>query len=178
MSGELRNKTCIDRLVSSASGELRNKTCIDRLVSSASSPPNLTLIGNDDFYMNLVWISWCFWVFADISARSSRKKTHILFFICVVLCQGQRFHFSSPNSLKRWRYSLRKVLCVSFGWPSSYVLRVDLFIFFPPSFVFLLYVWSCCLFRLFADSVKFSLLQISRVYSILRSISFVLIALV
>ena len=36
---------------------------------------NFTLIANDDFYTNLVWTRWCLWVFADISARSSRGHT-------------------------------------------------------------------------------------------------------
>ena len=42
-------------------------------VSSGLPPPNLTLIGNDDFFTNLVG-SWCFRVVADISARLNRKK--------------------------------------------------------------------------------------------------------
>ena len=68
-------------------GELGNETCIDvLLVGSASSPPNLTSIGNDDFYTNLVWKSWCFCVFADISARSSREKKNSEFFIYVFFC--------------------------------------------------------------------------------------------
>ena len=38
-------------------GELGGETYIDvLLVSSALSPPNFTLIGNDDFLSNLVWI--------------------------------------------------------------------------------------------------------------------------
>ena len=38
-------------------GELGSETYIDvLLVSSALSPPNFTLIGNDDFLSNLVWI--------------------------------------------------------------------------------------------------------------------------
>ena len=41
--------------------ELGIETCIDLLlVFSSLSPPNLTLIGNDDFDTNLVWKSWCF----------------------------------------------------------------------------------------------------------------------
>ena len=41
--------------------ELGDETYIDvLLVSSALSPPKFTLIGNDDFLTNLVWISWCF----------------------------------------------------------------------------------------------------------------------
>ena len=57
-------------------GELGNEPCIDGLlVSSALSPPNFTLIGNEDFYTNLVWKTWCFWVFADISARSEKKNS-------------------------------------------------------------------------------------------------------
>ena len=56
-------------------GELGNETYIDVLLqSSALSSPNFTLIENDNFYTNLVWVSWCFWVFAGISVRSSRKK--------------------------------------------------------------------------------------------------------
>ena len=56
-------------------GELDDETCNDvLLVSSALPPPNFTLIGNDDFYTNLWWKIWCCWVFADISARSSREK--------------------------------------------------------------------------------------------------------
>ena len=74
------------------------------LESSALSPPNFTLIGNEDFYTNIVWKSCCFWVFADTSARSCRKKKtwnllSIYFFCdCSMLRQGQRFQFSSPNS--------------------------------------------------------------------------------
>ena len=68
----------------------------------------IALIGNDDFYANLVWVSWCFWVFTNISARSSRekkrkKKEKVFFFDCAVVCQGQGFQFASPNSLKQWR---------------------------------------------------------------------------
>ena len=56
-------------------GELGDETCIDvLLVSSALPPPNFILIGSDGFYTNLLWKSWCFGVFADISARASRKK--------------------------------------------------------------------------------------------------------
>ena len=61
--------------------ELGIETCIDLLlVFSALSPPNLTLIGNDDFDTNLVWKSWCCWVLVDISARSSRKKQNLRIF--------------------------------------------------------------------------------------------------
>ena len=66
------------------SGELGNETYIDLLlVSPALSPPNFILIENDSFHTNLVSKSWCFWVFADISARSSRKKKRLEFFIYV-----------------------------------------------------------------------------------------------
>ena len=41
--------------------------CLDRIY----------LIGNDDFYTNLVSKSWYFGVFADISARSSRGKKKV-----------------------------------------------------------------------------------------------------
>ena len=42
-------------------GELGNATHIDvLLVSSALSPPNITLIENDDIVKNLVSKSWCF----------------------------------------------------------------------------------------------------------------------
>ena len=64
-------------------GELGNETYIDPLlVSSALSPPKLILIKNDNIYTNLVSKSWCFGVFAGISARSSRKKK-LRFFIYV-----------------------------------------------------------------------------------------------
>ena len=65
-------------------GELGNETYFDVLESSALSPPNFTLIGNDDFYTNLVWKSWYLRVFADISARSSRggeSKKDAIFYI-------------------------------------------------------------------------------------------------
>ena len=100
-----------------------NGTYIDLLlVSSALSRPNFILIEKDNFYTNFVSKSWRFGVFADISARSSRKKKLIIFHIrfysaCAVLCQGQCFQFSSPNSQKRWRLSLRKH-CPFFCWPS------------------------------------------------------------
>ena len=57
-------------------------------------PPIFILIENDNLYTNLVSKSWCFSVFADISARSSRGKKkvrifHILFFFAQsVVCQG------------------------------------------------------------------------------------------
>ena len=38
---------------------------------------------NGDFQTNLVWNSWCFGVFADISARSSRKKTQSIIYIYI-----------------------------------------------------------------------------------------------
>ena len=43
-------------------GELGNETYIDILLESSAllSPPNFTLIGNDDYYTNLAWKSWCF----------------------------------------------------------------------------------------------------------------------
>ena len=76
-------------------GELGNETHIDLLlVSSALSPPNFILIENDNFNTNLASKSWCFGVFADISARSSRKKEKVRFFQIVffvaqsVVCQG------------------------------------------------------------------------------------------
>ena len=73
-------------------GELGNETYIDLLlVLSALSPPNLILIENDSFHTNLVSKSWCFWVFADISARSSRKKKKWLeFFMYVFFSHNQR----------------------------------------------------------------------------------------
>ena len=85
-------------------GELGNETCIDLLlVSSALSPPNFISIENDNFYRNLVTKSWCFGVFADISARSSRKKKKGLeFFIFVFFSHDQwcvrvsASHFCSP----------------------------------------------------------------------------------
>ena len=78
-------------LVISLDDELGDQTYVDVLiVSSELSPPKFTLIGNDDFLKNLAWISWCFWVFADISARSSRKKKtriiHTRFFLVVQFC--------------------------------------------------------------------------------------------
>ena len=99
-----------------------NETYIDVLrVSSALSPPNFTLIGNDDFYANLVWKSWCFWVFASISARSSKK----LKFFMYVFSHMQRCIRVSASS---FQFLTRKsgggrafgniVRC--FGWPSSY----------------------------------------------------------
>ena len=76
-------------------GELGNETYIDLLlVSSARSPPNFILIENDNYYTHLLSKSWCFGVFADISARSSRKKEKVRFFQIVffvaqsVVCQG------------------------------------------------------------------------------------------
>ena len=33
---------------------------LSMFLSPALSPPNFTLIGNDEFYMNLVLKSWCF----------------------------------------------------------------------------------------------------------------------
>ena len=85
-------------------GELGNETYIDVLKSSALSP-NFSLIGNDYFYTNLVWKSWCFLVFADISARSSRKKNprifHILFFVnvqCCVRVSASNFQVLTCNS--------------------------------------------------------------------------------
>ena len=58
-----------------------------------------------------------FCVFADISARSSRQNENFRFFIyfffaSAVLRQGLPFQFSSPNSLKWWRWSFRKLLSV------------------------------------------------------------------
>ena len=86
-------------------GELGNETYIDVLESWALSPPNFIFIGNDDFYTNLVWKSWCFLVFADISARSSRKKNprifHILFFVnvqCCVRVSASNFQVLTCNS--------------------------------------------------------------------------------
>ena len=77
-------------------GELGKETYIDLLlVSSTLSPPNFILIESDNFYTNLASKSWRFGVFADISARSSRKKKrmfHIRFFLAQsVMCQGQCF---------------------------------------------------------------------------------------
>ena len=61
-------------------GELGNETYIDLLlVYSALSPPIFILIENDNLYTNLVSKSWCFKVFADISARWSRKKKGLKF---------------------------------------------------------------------------------------------------
>ena len=55
--------------------------------------------------------------------ESERTKPHnfpyTFFFACAVFCQGQCLQFSSPNSPKRWRLSLRKH-CPFFGWPSWY----------------------------------------------------------
>ena len=51
-------------------GELGNENYIDVLVFSVVSTKFHILIGNDDFYANFVYKSWCFWIFADISARS------------------------------------------------------------------------------------------------------------
>ena len=72
------------------------------LVSSALSPPNFTLIGNDDFFTNLVWKSWRFWVFADTylgqieSEKNKQTKktqycsyTSTFFSACAVLCPGR-----------------------------------------------------------------------------------------
>ena len=94
-------------------GELGSETYIDALlVSSALSPPIFTLIGNDDFYTNLVWKSWCFVLLRFrrcLGEIESGGKSFtwdnflILFFACAVLCQGQCFQFSSPKSQKRWR---------------------------------------------------------------------------
>ena len=90
-------------------GELGNQTYIDLLESSALFPPNFTLIGKDDIYTNLLWKIWCF-EFSRISRRDrvgkEKKKNdifHILFCEGAMLCQGQGFHFSSPNSKQRWR---------------------------------------------------------------------------
>ena len=53
-------------------GVCRCSSCVFSIVST-----KFTLIGNDDIYTNLVWKSWCFQVFADISATSNRgKKQH------------------------------------------------------------------------------------------------------
>jgi len=75
-------------------GELGNETYL-LLVSSELSPPNFILIEDDNFYTNLVLKNWCFGIFADISARSSREKKvynssyqiHV-FFAQAVVCQG------------------------------------------------------------------------------------------
>ena len=68
-------------------GELGNETCIDLLLSALLSPPVFILMEDDHFNTNLVSRSGCFGVFADISARSSRKKEvsviHIRVFACV-----------------------------------------------------------------------------------------------
>ena len=63
-------------------GELGNETCIDRLlVSLELSPPDFILIENDNFYTCLASKSRCFGAFAEISARSSRKKKVIIFHV-------------------------------------------------------------------------------------------------
>ena len=75
-------------------GEQGDETYTDvPLVSLALSPPIFTFIGNTDIYTNSVWKSSYFWVFADISARSSRKEKSwellmYFFFACAVLRQG------------------------------------------------------------------------------------------
>ena len=62
-------------------GELGSDTYIHvPLVPLALSPPIFTLIGNTDIYTNSLWKSWCFWAFADASARSSRKQRTFRFF--------------------------------------------------------------------------------------------------
>ena len=50
--------------------------CVFSIVST-----KFTLIGNDYFFTNLVWRSWCFRIFADISSRSSRKKQNLWIFV-------------------------------------------------------------------------------------------------
>ena len=57
-------------------GRLGNETYIDLLVSSALSPPIFTLIGNDDFYTNLVLKSWGFWVVISRRDRVGLKNVH------------------------------------------------------------------------------------------------------
>ena len=80
-------------------GELGNETHIDLLlVSSALSPPNFILIENDNIYTIIVSKSWCFWFFADISARSSREKKRLQFFIHVFFSHNQwRVRVSAAN---------------------------------------------------------------------------------
>ena len=70
--------------------ELGNKKYILFLpMPAAMSPPNIILIGNDNFYTNSV----VFLSFADISARTSREKKRQFFlhFFCAqaVVCQGR-----------------------------------------------------------------------------------------
>ena len=75
------------------------------LVSSALSPPQLTLIGNDEFLKYLRWISWCFWVFADISARSSRKKKSLESFAHFFFLNAQ---FCARVSASNFQVLIRK----------------------------------------------------------------------
>ena len=64
------------------------------------------------FFTNLVWISWCFWMFADISARDrvgkvkafGKKKTCFwyTFFSIVQFCvriSASNFQFPSPKAI-------------------------------------------------------------------------------
>ena len=88
-----------------------NETSIDvLLVASALSPPKITLIGNDDFLFEFSVDRWVFLSFRGYlgEIESGKKKaqnfSYTFFFQCSVLCQGQCFQFSSPNSLERWRY--------------------------------------------------------------------------
>ena len=87
-------------------GESGNETYIDVLPESATlSPPIFTLIGNDDFYTNLVWkklvlLSFRGYLGEIESEKAKPWKFSYIFFCnaCAVLCQGQRFQFSSPDS--------------------------------------------------------------------------------
>ena len=78
---------------------------------------------------NLVSKSWCFGVFAYISARSSREKKMLEFFIYVFSPHNQwgvrvsASIFLYPNLEWFTRYDCRKLkLSTFYGWPSSYVL--------------------------------------------------------
>ena len=71
--------------------ELGNETYIDVVVSSALSPPIFTLIGNDDFFTNLMRIIWCFdfsWIYRRDRVGETKYIIFYTLFFCAVLFQG------------------------------------------------------------------------------------------
>ena len=87
-------------------GQLGNETCIDVLLeSSALSPPNFILDRERRFLYEfsvekLVLLSFRGYL-GEIESGKKKMLEFFVYFLfceCAVLCQGQRFQFSSPNS--------------------------------------------------------------------------------